>query len=583
MESGTVTVQAMPGVPTVLSPVPTVPLRILDVEPIDAGTFGSIFKGFIDPGRRKIALKKVLQNPNYKNRELDIQKLMDHVNVVALFYYFYVPSETPGSDYLCMVMEFIPSNVSKFMRQHREPVRKPYDLVDVKVGPLPFLIVPCSLICYQMFRGVMYLHAQTIAHRDIKPHNLLWDPEHMVVKVCDFGCAKKILPGETSICYICSRHYRPPELCLGVTQYSLMIDVWSLGCVMAEIYLGQVVFRGNDNHSQLVEIMKILGTPTPAQLNEMNVSPSKALQSFPKKDWKQHLSLGDIPPSDDAVDLMSKTLEMSPGSRLTCAEALLHPYFNDLRLPGRNLRNGRPFPPLFNFNNLGRRESSEDINIEGGIHLSNFQRQKLTWYFEKFFDRNSDGNFMQDDIVNLCEKMREYRGWGEDDRDFLDLMDTHNSFLECLMDQVRMEKAQTTGSKVESVTKREWLNMWGRLISGCTGVADFPYWVQLLPKSLFKVIDKNGDGKITMDELGEFYRNFADIPESELEERTKIGYNSMTANGDYELDYDLYVMNFSNFLLGRTIYGPGKYIFGCFDISDQKNKFKIQYEEPVGA
>ena len=94
MESGTVTVQAMPGVPTVLSPVPTVPLRILDVEPIDAGTFGSIFKGFIDPGRRQIALKKVLQNPNYKNRELDIQKLMNHVNVVALFYYFYVPSET---------------------------------------------------------------------------------------------------------------------------------------------------------------------------------------------------------------------------------------------------------------------------------------------------------------------------------------------------------------------------------------------------------------------------------------------------------------------------------------------------------
>jgi serine/threonine protein kinase len=81
---------------------------------------------------------------------------------------------------------------------------------------------------YQMFRGLNYLHYQDIGHRDIKPHNLLLDPQTSVLKVCDFGCAKKLMHGETSISYICSRYYRPPELCMGATQYGVGIGQTNL-------------------------------------------------------------------------------------------------------------------------------------------------------------------------------------------------------------------------------------------------------------------------------------------------------------------------------------------------------------------
>jgi glycogen synthase kinase 3 beta len=83
-----------------------------------------------------------------------------------------------------------------------------------------------------------YLHALGICHRDIKPQNLLVDSNNHVLKVCDFGSAKRLIKGEVNVSYICSRYYRAPELIFGATEYNNSIDVWSVGCVMAELLLG---------------------------------------------------------------------------------------------------------------------------------------------------------------------------------------------------------------------------------------------------------------------------------------------------------------------------------------------------------
>jgi serine/threonine protein kinase len=91
-----------------------------------------------------------------------------------------------------------------------------------------------------------------------------------VVKLCDFGSAKKLIKGEPNISYICSRYYRAPELIFGATDYTPAIDVWSTGCVIAELLLGQPLFPGESASDQLVEIIKILGTPTKQQILEMN-------------------------------------------------------------------------------------------------------------------------------------------------------------------------------------------------------------------------------------------------------------------------------------------------------------------------
>lgn len=89
------------------------------------------------------------------------------------------------------------------------------------------------------------MHALGICHRDIKPQNLLVDSNNHVLKVCDFGSAKRLIKGEVNVSYICSRYYRAPELIFGATEYTNSIDVWSVGCVMAELLLGQPLFPGD--------------------------------------------------------------------------------------------------------------------------------------------------------------------------------------------------------------------------------------------------------------------------------------------------------------------------------------------------
>jgi serine/threonine protein kinase len=93
--------------------------------------------------------------------------------------------------------------------------------------------------------------------RDIKPHNLLVDPVRHVLKLCDFGSAKAFVPGEPNVAYICSRFYRAPELVFGATDYTTAIDVWSEGCVFAELLIGSPIFPGSSGVDQLVEIIKV--------------------------------------------------------------------------------------------------------------------------------------------------------------------------------------------------------------------------------------------------------------------------------------------------------------------------------------
>ena len=104
------------------------------------------------------------------------------------------------------------------------------------------------------------MHGKNLAHRDIKPQNILLD--NLIAKYCDFGSAKIIQGGQINTSYLCHRHYRPPELIFGATDYTLNVDIWSLGCVFAEMILLEPLFPGESSIDQLVEIIKVLGTPT---------------------------------------------------------------------------------------------------------------------------------------------------------------------------------------------------------------------------------------------------------------------------------------------------------------------------------
>ena len=95
-----------------------------------------------------------------------------------------------------------------------------------------------KIILYQMLRGLNYLRTLSIAHRDIKPQNILFDTTTNKAIICDFGSAKQLIEGEPNLAYICSRCYRAPELIFGATNYTTQIDMWSLGCVLVEMING---------------------------------------------------------------------------------------------------------------------------------------------------------------------------------------------------------------------------------------------------------------------------------------------------------------------------------------------------------
>lgn len=301
---------------------------------IGNGSFGVVFQATVRETGETVAIKKVLQDKRYKNRELQIMRMLDHTNIVKLKHCFYSSGEKQDEVYLNLVLEYIPETVYRISRHYSKVT-----------ASIPAIFI--KLYVYQLLRALAYIHSSNVTHRDIKPQNLLLDPASQVLKLCDFGSAKILVPNEPNISYICSRYYRAPELIFGATDYLPAIDIWSTGCVMAELMLGQPLFPGESGVDQLVEIIKVLGTPSKDEIMAMNRNYTEF--KFPQikpHPWHKVFRVRTTP---DAIDLVSKMLQYSPTKRLRPMEGLTHEYFDELRSPTCRLPNGKSLPPLFDF------------------------------------------------------------------------------------------------------------------------------------------------------------------------------------------------------------------------------------------
>ncbi|KAF3118911.1 regulator of ime2 [Orbilia oligospora] len=299
------------------------------------GSFGVVFQTKLSPNGEDAAIKRVLQDKRFKNRELQIMRIVRHPNIVELKAFYYSNGDRKEEVYLNLVLEFVPETVYRASRYFNK-LKTTMPILEVK------------LYIYQLFRSLAYIHSQGICHRDIKPQNLLLDPSTGILKLCDFGSAKILVENEPNVSYICSRYYRAPEL---------IFDVWSTGCVMAELMLGQPLFPGESGIDQLVEIIKVLGTPTREQIRTMN--PNYMEHKFPQiKPHPFAKVFRKAPP--EAIDLISRLLEYTPTQRLSAIDAMCHPFFDELRDPNTRLpdsrgTNGglRDLPELFNFTKHG--------------------------------------------------------------------------------------------------------------------------------------------------------------------------------------------------------------------------------------
>ena len=309
------------------------------LKPTGNGAFGMVYKAKDTKNGKIVAIKKVFQDQRYKNRELSILKELKHVNCCYLYDYFYTTaSDNPDEKYLNLIMEYMPETLYKELKTYAKAKKQ-----------MPVLLI--KLYAYQIIRGLAYMHALGICHRDMKPQNILIDPETHELKICDFGSAKKLVAGQPNVSYISSRPYRAPELIFGATEYTPAIDLWSGGCVIAELVLQQPIFAGDSSLEQIVEIIKVLGTPNKNQIIAMNPEyPEYRFPIIKHESWEKVFKGRGMP--KEFMDLIDKMLMYAPDKRTKPLYLLGHPFFDELRNQNTKLENGKDLPDLFNFNKI---------------------------------------------------------------------------------------------------------------------------------------------------------------------------------------------------------------------------------------
>jgi len=229
-----------------------------------------------------------------------------------------------------------------------------------------------------------------------------------------------------------------------------------------------------------------------------------------------------------------------------------------------------------------KQERADSDALPKKLYLSDLQIEKLSKYFDLWFDNDHDGVITKKDFEILNERILKYTGWKPTSGHARVISEMHNSFWSCLMDAAHRYDFFREKNQVDLDA---WLDMWGGMVVGAMSMRNFPYWVQLLPSVMFLIIDRDEDGHIGKNELKRFYKEFMGVEADKVDKLTDVAYSRMTGNGDFHLNNDLYSMVFANFLLGRTFAGPGQYIFGIFKTTneDQPMHIIIPEEDPEEA
>lgn len=288
------------------------------VEPslLGEGTYGKVFKARSIRTGELVAMKQMKIEstedgmPGTALREIALLKeLRDHENIVRLINIFYKPNK------LVLVFEYVENDLKKYMRALE--------------GPLSPAMV--KKFAWQLLRGVEFCHASRILHRDLKPQNLLID-QRLRLKIADFGLARpfRVPLGEYTH-EVVTVWYRPPEILLGSQIYSLPVDMWSIGCVIAEMATGRPLFAGDSEIDTIFRIFQKLGTPTeevwPGLTKLPDFKPS--FPRWPAQPWSSIRNTA-AQVGEDGIDLLEKLMYYDPRRRVSAHRALQHPYFRDM-------------------------------------------------------------------------------------------------------------------------------------------------------------------------------------------------------------------------------------------------------------
>ena len=293
------------------------------VELLGEGTYGSVYKVRKKGDSKFYAIKKIKnKSDNYNEgvpyriiNEIGILNKVKHPNVVKI-----------------ERISLEKNDIEICFEYCKYDLRK---IIDSKMNDNSFYNVNfVKNMMYQLLKGVAHLHSNFIFLRDLKPQNILVDENGWILKLADFGLSRvysiPIRPYSKGVFTI---WYAAPELLLGKNIYATEIDIWSIGCIFIELYLGRPFVMGDSEIDQFCELLRIYGTVNALSLPVYKKAKSEELPNLPF--WKG-IGLQDylneknqiIKIDGLAFDLMEKMLAFDPCERITCKEALNHPYFN---------------------------------------------------------------------------------------------------------------------------------------------------------------------------------------------------------------------------------------------------------------
>lgn len=235
-------------------------------------------------------------------------KELKHENIVALHDVIHTENK------LMLVFEYMDGDLKRYMdTQGERGALKPSTI---------------KSFMYQLLKGIDFCHQNRVLHRDLKPQNLLINSKGLL-KLGDFGLARAFgIPVNTFSNEVVTLWYRAPDVLLGSRTYNTSIDIWSAGCIMAEMYTGRPLFPGTTNEDQIIRIFRIMGTPTERTWPGITQLPEykPTFQMYATQDLRNILQA--IDPT--GIDLLQRMLQLRPELRISAHDALQHPWFNDL-------------------------------------------------------------------------------------------------------------------------------------------------------------------------------------------------------------------------------------------------------------
>ncbi|CAJ0600943.1 unnamed protein product [Cylicocyclus nassatus] len=300
--------------------------EFVKLDKIGEGTYGVVYKGKHKKTNKLVAMKKIRLEgedegvPSTAIREISLLRELKHPNVVGL------EDVIMQENRLYLIFEFLSMDLKRYLDQLP---------ADKRLPP-----AECKSYMFQICQAICFAHQRRVIHRDLKPQNLLVDGKG-AIKLADFGLARAIgIPVRVYTHEVVTLWYRAPEILLGTQRYSMGVDMWSIGCIFAEMATKKPLFQGDSEIDELFRLFRILGTPTEAEWPGVSQLPDYK-PTFPK--WRGN-SLTEKVASfmdPDAIDLLQAMLIYDPSKRISSRRALHHRYFDDVdtsKVPAGNYR-----------------------------------------------------------------------------------------------------------------------------------------------------------------------------------------------------------------------------------------------------